>query len=152
MSKKLDKALDLVPINKEDSNFVLIPTDDQHDILQEKSEEEQIKDDFEIGRESFHDLIEKGHEAIDEMIEIAKQSQHPAAYATLNQMLKNMAEMHKDLLTIHGKKQKLLSGKENREKRNESTHNTQQNIFVGTTAELAKLLRGERGDSDGDEL
>ena len=107
MSKRLDKALDLSPVDKEGTSFALVPAEEKEP-REDSTEAEQIQNDFDDGRESMHELLATQEAAIEEMVEIAKQSQHPTAYATLNSMIKNAAEMRKDILTLHSKKKNLL--------------------------------------------
>jgi len=150
MSKELEKALDLqpdedgtyrVPTIKEDKE--IIETDDNTDA-------EKIENDFDLGRDSLHDLIEKSEEVIEDMMSIARQSQHPTAYATLNQMLKTQADLHKDLMSMHSKKKNLLkNGRENKKTETEGETTTNQNIFVGTTAEFAALVDQLKENKDG---
>lgn len=153
MSKRLDKALDLTSINKEGTSFALVPAEDEEP-RKDDTEVEQIQNDFDDGRDAMHELLDTMEGAIGEMVEIAKQSQHPTAYSTLNSMIKNAAEMRKDILSLHSKKKHLLKDEKKKTtdtQDGETVNNTQQNIFVGTTAELAQLLKQQRGEAEDDE-
>lgn len=95
----------------------------------------EIENDVKYVRKNFYDLIEKGHNAIDELLAVADQSQHPRAYEVLANMLKTMSEINKDLLDTHEKKQKLTGQKP--EKQEQTVNN---NLYVGSTSDLLKLL------------
>jgi len=96
-----------------------------------------IEDDAEFARQNLRDLIEKGNEAADHIIAVAKQSDHPRAFEVVAGMLKNLADMNKDLLEVQKRKQDLQP---------KVTNNTQnltidKAVFVGSTAELLKQLK-----------
>jgi hypothetical protein len=151
MTDKIEKTLDLAPTNEEGTHFAL-PAVANDKPIESSSDKEKIEDDFDQGRESLHELIQKGHDAIEDMLQIAKQSQHPTAYSTLNSMLKTMADMHKDLMTMHKQKKNLLTSEPGKKKAGEvNNDNRTQNIFVGTTAELSALINKNNEDSSGEE-
>ena len=97
--------------------------------------DKEIDNDTKYVRQNFYDLIEKGHSAIDESLAVADQSQHPRAYEVLATMIKTMGDMNNDLLGMHEKKQKLTGEKP--EDKKETVNN---NLFVGSTSELLKLM------------
>ena len=76
--------------------------------------DKEIDNDTKYVRQNFYDLIEKGHSAIDELLAVADQSQHPRAYEVLATMIKTMGDMNNDLLGMHEKKQKLTGEKPQR--------------------------------------
>lgn len=96
-----------------------------------------VEDDAEFARQNLRDLIEKGNDAADHIISVAKQSDHPRAFEVVAGMLKNLADMNKDLLEVQKRKQDLQP---------KITNNTQnltidKAVFVGSTAELLKQLK-----------
>jgi len=97
--------------------------------------DKEIETDTKYVRQNMYDLIEKGHRSIDELLAVADQSQHPRAYEVLANMIKTMGEMNKDLLDMHAKKQKLTGEKPDTQ---ENTVNN--NLYVGSTSDLLKLL------------
>ena len=97
--------------------------------------DKEVENDTKYVRQNFYDLIEKGHSAIDELLAVADQSQHPRAYEVLATMIKTMGDMNNDLLGMHEKKQKLTCEKP--EDKKETVNN---NLFVGSTSELLKLM------------
>lgn len=152
MTDKINKTLDLAPLDDDATKFAL-PAVAEDKPIESGSDKEQIEDDFDQGRESLHELIRKGHDAIEDMMQVAKQSQHPTAYSTLNSMLKTMADMHKDLLIMHKQKKNLLTTEPGKKNANGEVNNDNrtQNIFVGTTAELSALMNKGNEESSEEE-
>lgn len=97
--------------------------------------EKELENDTKYVRQNFYDLIEKGMGSIDELLAVADQSQHPRAYEVLATMIKSMADINKDLLDMHEKKQKLTGEKPQAEEQK-----TVNNLYVGSTAELLKMM------------
>ena len=100
---------------------------------------EQDKDnDYEYTRETLYDLIEKGREGIEEMIEVARQSEHPRAYEVLATLIKDTAATSEKLMDLHRKIQTLdqmmLPPPEQK-------GNTTNNLFIGSTTELQRMLK-----------
>ena len=100
---------------------------------------EQDKDnDYEYTRETLYDLIEKGREGIEEMIEVARQSEHPRAYEVLATLIKGTAATSEKLMDLHRKIQSLdqmmLPPPEQK-------GNTTNNLFIGSTTELQRMLK-----------
>ena len=124
LNEKLSEALEIEPIP--------ITTE----IVEVK---DTVDDDAEFARQNLRDLIEKGNDAADHIISVAKQSDHPRAFEVVAGMLKNLADMNKDLLEVQKRKQDLQP---------KVTNNTQnltidKAVFVGSTAELLKQLKNE---------
>ena len=67
-------------------------------------QDETAKNDFELARQNYHDLIVKGQDALDDMMEVARMSEHPRAFEVLSTMLKSIADINGDLLALHKKK------------------------------------------------
>lgn len=99
-----------------------------------QNEGKEIATDTAYVRQNLYDLIEKGHRSIDELLNVADQSQHPRAYEVLATMLKTMGDLNKDLLDSHEKKQKLTGQKA------ETPETVNNNLYVGSTSDLLKLL------------
>jgi hypothetical protein len=103
----------------------------------------QVENDFDYARENLMDVIEKGQEALFDMMDVARQSQHPRAYEVLSTMINTLVGANKDLLDLQTKKKKLLEV--------DPAANNQQvtnNLFVGSTSELQKMLEQARNKSD----
>ena len=97
--------------------------------------------DFKYARENLYHIIERGRDAMDELLEIAKAEESPRAFEVFGQLLKNMTDSQEKLMELHQKKQKL----ENDGERQEVTkaQNVTNALFVGSTAELLKLVKKE---------
>ena len=95
--------------------------------------------DYNYTRENYYNLIERNQAAVEEMLEIAKQSEHPRAFEVVGQLIKSGLEANKELMNLHKTKKDLTT---------EKTPNqvTNQAVFVGSTAELQKLLKAKRGE------
>jgi hypothetical protein len=96
-----------------------------------------IDDDADFARQNLRDLIGKGNEAADHIIAVAKQSDHPRAFEVVSGLLKNLADMNKDLLEVQKRKQDLQPKVTN----NTQNLNIDKAVFVGSTAELLKQLK-----------
>ena len=93
--------------------------------------------DYNYARENYYNLIERNQDAIEEMLEIAKQSEHPRAFEVVGQLIKSGLDANKELMTLHKTKKELTTEK--------APHQvTNQAVFVGSTAELQKLLKTKR--------
>ena len=97
--------------------------------------------DFQYARENLYHIIERGRDAMDELLEIAKSEESPRAFEVFGQLLKNMTDSQEKLMELHQKKQKL----ENDGDRQEVTRaqNVTNALFVGSTADLLKLVKKE---------
>ena len=102
---------------------------------------ENKDNDFQYAREHLYDIIEKGRDAMEELLEIAKAEESPRAFEVFGQLLKNMTDTQSTLMELHQKKQKL----ENDGDRQEVTRaqNVTNALFVGSTADLLKLVKRE---------
>ena len=102
------------------------------------------QNDYEYSRETYYELLEKGKDALDTMVEVARESEHPRAYEVLSGMIKNLSYVNDKLMDLN-KKVKELSDEPKR------VENQQNNIFLGSTADIQKLLQqGEVIDSEPD--
>jgi len=106
-----------------------------------------IKDDYKYSRETYKDLIDKGSLALDGMLELAAESEHPRAYEVLSGMMKNMADITDKLMDLQKKKEDIES-----KKQTTSTPGTvNNNMFVGSTTDLQRMLaKGDTIDVDPD--
>lgn len=95
-----------------------------------------VDNDFEFARKTYYDILVKGSEALEEMMEVARATEHPRAFEVLSNMMKNMADVNGNLLDLH-KKHKDYH-KEDAPK--ELPQNTTNNLFVGSTSDLQRML------------
>lgn len=143
IEKKLEASLDLI-----DNDTQEITTIEQSEgVVQKlKDSREQSDNDFTYARENFYDVIEKGREAMEELLEIAKADESPRAFEVLAQLMKNMSETNEKLLDLHIKKKKI----DEEEDGNSGirTQNVTNALFVGSTAELLKMIKQESKKDD----
>jgi len=101
-------------------------------------DDDKIKSDYEYSRETYYDLLEKGREAMEDMIHVARESEHPRAYEVLSNMIKNVADVNDKLMDLN-KKNKEITRPDKKQ-----VENQQNNFFVGSTADLQKMLQNEK--------
>ena len=104
------------------------------------SDNDNIKSDYEYSRETYYNLLEKGKESLELMIEVARESEHPRAFEVLSGMMKNMADINDKLMDLN-KKNKDINRKDEEPKQ---VGNTTNNLFVGSTTDLQRLLMKEK--------
>ena len=104
------------------------------------SNEDDIENDYKYQRENFYGLVERGQDAIDGILELAKEGEHPRAYEVAGNLIKQVAEVTEKLGDLQEKMRKL------KEVPNSAPKNVTNALFVGSTAELQKMLKGK---SDG---
>ncbi len=107
--------------------------------VQPKTDGKDDDIDYNYARENYYNLIERNQDAIEEMLEIAKQSEHPRAFEVVGQLIKSGLDANKELMTLHKTKKELSIEKGG------STTNVNNAVFVGSTADLQKLLKAKRG-------
>ena len=94
--------------------------------------------DFETGRENLYKLLEKGNEAIDGIVNLAKEGEHPRAYEVAGQLIKTVSEVSQDLLGLQEKMKKI------KDVPNNAPKNVTNALFVGSTTELTKILKKDK--------
>ncbi len=110
------------------------------DVTPKKSQREDwgdVDNDYKYQRENFYNLVEKGSHAIDGILELAKESDHPRAYEVAGNLIKQVAEVTEKLGDLQEKMRKLKEVPSNAPK------NVTNALFVGSTAELQKMLKGK---------
>lgn len=130
MTHVIDDALGLNPLP-------VIVGNDNTPNLPVLTDEEQIRDDVEEARDNLHNAIELSQTAVQDMLSIAQQSQHPKAYEVLNSMIKTYADVSMGLADLQMKKQRLVA---KGGKGADEAQTINNNLFVGSTAELQKML------------
>jgi hypothetical protein len=101
-----------------------------------KEASDDIKKDYDYTRGNLYSIIEKGQEAINGILELAQESEMPRAYEVAGQLIKNVADATDKLMDLQ---KKLKDVEEDKQVRGPSTVNNA--LFVGSTAELAKMLK-----------
>ena len=126
-------------MNKKKLNEVLDIEDSVQSVQQivqppEGNDDEQIDKDYEYTRTNLYKIIERGTEALEEVLEVAKQSQQPRAFEVVSTLVKTISDANKDLLELKNK-QKALKGEKAKAK------NVTNALFVGSTADLQKMIK-----------
>lgn len=132
---ELEKQFNLEPTKQE---IVSKPTAQVTEITVAK---EDLDKDYLTVRSNLKELINKGTSAIDGILNLASETEQPRAYEVLAQLIKTVADTNKDLLDMHNK-MKTLRG-DQPQTTNSGNTITNNSIFVGSTAELQKLLKGK---------
>ena len=99
-----------------------------------------VNDDYQYSRAQLYSLVEKGQEAIQGALEVAQSTDHPRAYEVAGNLIKNVADIADKLLDT----QKKLKDIEEEKPKGPSTVNN--SVFVGSTAELQKILKQKMSD------
>jgi len=108
-----------------------------------------IQDDYQYARAKYYNLAEKGDEAIDLMLELARESEHPRAFEVLSTMLKQNAEITDRLFALQKQKKELrLSDQKEAPSADKMTQN---NVYIGSTTELQRMLAKEKDVTPNDE-
>lgn len=97
-----------------------------------------VESDTEFARKNIRELIQKGKQAMDNLLVVAKESEHPRAYEVASGLIKNLSDLNKDLLDIQKKKRELLP------QQNQQVLNVDKAVFVGSTTELVKLIKNKQ--------
>ena len=90
--------------------------------------------DYKYSREIFYNLVERGQDAIEGILDIAKESEHPRVYEVAGQLIKTVGETTEKLIDLQAKMKQL-------DKDDNVPDKVQNNLFVGSSAELQKLLK-----------
>ena len=104
-----------------------------------KTDTPDVKQDYDTTRAQLHNLVMKGQEAVDGILDVARASDHPRAYEVAGQLIKNVADTADKLIDLQ-KKMKELDAEE--KKSGPSTVNN--TMFIGSTADLQKMLKKQK--------
>jgi hypothetical protein len=100
--------------------------------------QDDVKDDYEFSRETYRNLVSKSNEAIEQMLNLAMQSEHPRAFEVLSNMLKNTSDMTDKLMALQKAKKEIQKKEEAAAEAKPAL--TQNNLFLGSTTDLQKHL------------
>jgi len=103
-----------------------------------EDENKNIKSDYDYSRQTYYDLIEKGRESLEMMIEVARESEHPRAYEVLSGMIKNISDVNDKLMDLNKKQKDISKNDEPKQVGNQTTNN----LYL-TTADLQKMMNSE---------
>jgi hypothetical protein len=106
----------------------------------EDPNKEDVDNDYKYSRENYYNLIERGQDAIQGILDIANESQHPRAYEVAGNLIKQVADTVDKLQDLQSKLKNL------KDVPNKTSTNIKQALFVGSSAELHKILKNKNGD------
>ena len=132
---KLNEVLNIaeeVLEKKEEKNPLEIAKEPPKPVVPEN---DNVDTDFDTGRGELYKLLEKGNEAIDGILNLAKEGEHPRAYEVAGQLIKTQSEVAQNLLDLRDKLKKIKDIKELGPK------NVTNALFVGSTTELQKMIK-----------
>ena len=133
---KLDETLNITPTKVEvDESAVSVGVEREKPDRLTKSD---IEKDYDYTRGNLYSIIEKGQEAIDGILELAQESEMPRAYEVAGQLIKSVSDATDKLMDLQKKLKDV-----NAEDKQGPTNVTNNALFVGSTADLAKLIKGE---------
>ena len=141
MTKKFDKLNDEFNVNADivpASNTDIVKKIDAADRVSD-----DIRKDYDYTRGNLYSIIEKGQEALNGILELAQESEMPRAYEVAGQLIKNVADATDKLMLLQ---QKLKDVEEEKQQKGPSTVNNA--LFVGSTADLAKMLKDMNKEED----
>ena len=103
-------------------------------ILQNKDKSQEQNSDYKYSREVFYGLVERGQDAIEGILDIARESEHPRVYEVAGQLIKTVSETTEKLIDLQAKMKEL-------DKDHSMPNKVQNNLFVGSSTELQRLLK-----------
>jgi len=136
MSKTNDKLSEIFDVEPLPEPEVLPAIRQTTEIVPVEGQTE-VDTDAAIARQNIKSLIDKGSSAIDNLLLVAQESEHPRAYEVAATFLKTLGDLNKDLLDIQKKKQDLQP----KDTQSSGAINVEKAVFVGSTAELLKQIR-----------
>tara|TARA_R110000851_G_scaffold197694_1_gene348779 strand:- start:370 stop:762 length:393 start_codon:yes stop_codon:yes gene_type:complete len=101
----------------------------------QKQVPDDIASDYDFARQNLYDVIGKGNEALDYLLELAKASEHPRAFEVVGQLTKTLIDANTNLLDLQKKVKELT--------KTDSPQNVTNALFVGSTSELQKMLKDD---------
>ncbi len=123
---KLDKVFEIAPTSKNEPVVYKTP---------EVNGDDGMDTDFQYARENIYNVIERGSDAMEGLLEVARETEHPRAYEVVGQLVDKLTNANKELMGLH-KTKKSMSDEVVR-----SPQNVTNALFVGSTADLQKMLK-----------
>ena len=131
--KNMEKIFDVAPVEeKKKSSEIVTVKYNEPDVKQD------LTDAYQQSKENLQEIIDQGKDAMEVILQIAKDGQHPRAFEVYGTLLKNMVDANKELLNIQ-KTMRDMDGK----KKGDGDTKIDKAIFVGSTAELNKILNNK---------
>ena len=135
----IDKTLSTKDVDdKLNEVFEIAPTVENlptEKVVPPRAEKDDSDTDFQYSRENLYNIIERGSDAMDGLLEIAKETEHPRAYEVVGQLIDKLTNANKELIGLHKTMQTV------KDDLIKSPQNVTNALFVGSTADLQKLLK-----------
>jgi hypothetical protein len=129
INEKLSEIFEVEPIKIEAAKQEIVPVEGDN----------SVETDTDFARKNIRELIQKGGNAIDDLLQVAKHSESPRAYEVAANLIKNLSDLNKDLLEVQKRKKDLVA-----DKGSSKDVNIDKAVFVGSTAELMKLIKSNK--------
>jgi hypothetical protein len=143
MSKLEDKVNEILGINEPEPKKEVVKQDFKPAVpRREDDSKADVDNDYKYSRENYYNLIERGQEAIDGILNIAKESEHPRAFEVAGQLIGQVGQTVDKLQDLQ---KKLKDLKEVPKSANPQIKNA---LFIGSTAELQKMLKKDEDSKD----
>lgn len=140
IDENLSEVFDIEPMEVVTGEIITV----DNEVIPPK--DQKIEHDYEKTRSNLYSLLEQGQDALIAALSVAKQSEHPRAFEVVGNLMKQLADVNEQLMSLHEKKQKLDAPKKGEESPSKQVTNNNA-IFVGSTTELNKMLSNmNKGD------
>lgn len=134
IDETLSDVFDVEPMNVDVSTGEIITVNDE--VIPPQTE--KVEYDYQQTRNNLYTLLNQGQDALIAALSVAKQSEHPRAFEVVGNLMTQLADVNEKLMKLHEKKQKLDAPIKKEEQSKQVTNNA---IFVGSTAELNKMIQ-----------
>jgi N-formylglutamate amidohydrolase len=131
LNQNLSEIFDIEPIHEEPKSEL---------VVEEVETGSDLDSDLKLARSNIRELLQKSDGAIDNLLKVAEESEHPRAYEVAATLIKTMADLNKDLIDIQ-KKRKELTGVSPKENNSISVDKA---VFVGSTTDLIKMIKNNK--------
>ena len=117
----------------------ITPVNEVKKLPVETSVPSDTEKDLDYARENYYHLIETGRRSLEDLVDVANQSQHPRAYEVIATLIKTLTDTNEKVVDLQSKAKAILSD-------TEAKKITNNNLFVGSTTELTRILGGNARD------
>ena len=146
MSKLEEKVNEILGIDKPEPTKEIVKQEFKPAVPRKEDDKKaDVDNDYKYSRENYYNLIERGQDAIQGILDIANESQHPRAYEVAGNLIKQVADTVDKLQDLQGKLKTL------KDVPNKTSTNIKQALFVGSSAELHKMLKNKNKDVQSEE-
>ena len=132
LNENLSKILDVEPIPQKENK--------QEIMVVEKTDMTEIENDYQLARNTLRDMIKKGNGALDDLIEISRETEHPRSYEVTSTLIKTISDSATSLMELQ-KKNKDIRNVNQETNANQNNINVEKAVFVGTPADLLKKIK-----------